>query len=193
MTVNGEKLQLEISGEPGSPSGKIVITDTTSIKVKLTIKQNSVTVSYKPEKEEKDTRLTGWIDGLSFGGLGFLSDGVTEVAWNAVRVGDLDKKEEKKEEEKKAEKSNPGSVIYPFVAYGWSEKPTQETTLFKGATVWTMEGDQEPVVMDILVKNGRIAGVGKNLSDLLPGLLTGQENTSPPGSLMSIHTLPFHQ
>ncbi len=56
-------------------------------------------------------------------------------------------------------------MIYPFVAYGWTEQPVQETILFKNATVWTLEGDGKLEGADVLVKAGKIASVGKGLAD----------------------------
>jgi dihydroorotase-like cyclic amidohydrolase len=41
------------------------------------------------------------------------------------------------------------------------KKPTAETILFKNATVWTNEKDGILVESDVLVKNGKIAAIGK--------------------------------
>ncbi|HQR02365.1 MAG TPA: amidohydrolase family protein, partial [Ferruginibacter sp.] len=43
--------------------------------------------------------------------------------------------------------------------------PKQETLLIKNATVWTSEKEGKLENTDILIKNGRIAAIGKNLSD----------------------------
>jgi hypothetical protein len=56
-------------------------------------------------------------------------------------------------------------VTYPNGAYGTSELPTQETILFKNATVWTNESEGILENTDVLVKNGKIDKVGTNLSD----------------------------
>jgi imidazolonepropionase-like amidohydrolase len=58
-----------------------------------------------------------------------------------------------------------GEVTYPFLAYGSKEMAKQETILFKNATVWTSEKDGKLEGADVLVKNGKIAAVGKGLSD----------------------------
>ena len=58
-----------------------------------------------------------------------------------------------------------GKVIYPFNGYGWDELPKQETILIKNATVWTNEQEGRLANTDVLVKNGKIAQIGKNLSD----------------------------
>jgi len=57
------------------------------------------------------------------------------------------------------------AVTYPNGAYGVSELPKQETILFKNATVWTNESEGILKNSDVLIKNGKIAKVGNNLSD----------------------------
>jgi imidazolonepropionase-like amidohydrolase len=58
-----------------------------------------------------------------------------------------------------------GHVTYPFNGYGWDSLPAALTLLIKNATVWTNEAEGTLEATDVLVKNGRIAAVGKNLSD----------------------------
>jgi imidazolonepropionase-like amidohydrolase len=58
-----------------------------------------------------------------------------------------------------------GKVLYPFDGYGWEELPKQENMLIKNATVWTNEQEGKLENTDVLVKNGKIAQIGKNLSD----------------------------
>ena len=53
--------------------------------------------------------------------------------------------------------------MYPFLPYGWEEKPSAETVLFKNATVWTNEKDGILTETDVLLQNGKIASIGKNL------------------------------
>jgi len=58
-----------------------------------------------------------------------------------------------------------GKVTFPFDGYGWDELPKQENLLIKNATVWTSEKEGKLEATDLLVKNGKIVQVGKNLSD----------------------------
>ena len=71
----------------------------------------------------------------------------------------------KNEEEKKGEKAKtlPGEIIYPFTAYGKTSLPKKENVVFRNATLWTCENGtiQEG---DLWVKNGKIAGIGVDLS-----------------------------
>ncbi|MCJ8210612.1 amidohydrolase family protein [Mucilaginibacter sp. RS28] len=57
-----------------------------------------------------------------------------------------------------------GPVVYPFAAFGYTEVPKAENVLFKNATVWTNEKEGILQNADVLIENGKIKAVGKNLS-----------------------------
>jgi len=57
-----------------------------------------------------------------------------------------------------------GTLIYPFTAFGNATAPVQETILLKNATVWTNEKEGILQNADVLIENGKIKAVGKNLS-----------------------------
>ncbi len=57
-----------------------------------------------------------------------------------------------------------GKVIYPFVAFGYETAPQQEDILIKNATVWTNEKQGVLTNTDVLIKKGKIAQIGKNIS-----------------------------
>jgi len=71
--------------------------------------------------------------------------------------------EEKEKKEKKKEIRTIVPVTYPNVGYGYTQRPTAETVLFKNATVWTSESTGILTETDVLVKNGKIAQIGKNI------------------------------
>ena len=72
--------------------------------------------------------------------------------------------EDKAKSEDKKEELNIFPTTYPNMAYGLTQKPQQETILFKNATIWTNEKDGILEQTDILIKNGKISKIGKNLS-----------------------------
>lgn len=161
LTVGDQSYTMEISGEPGSHSAKLVISDTTDIVATLKLKNHQVTITFTPQGAEGDVRLTGWTEGESLAGNGQTEAG-DWVQWIAEKTGDPEEEEETEEQEE-----GPlvlGEVIYPFVAYGWDEEPTPETILFQNATVWTLTGEGKIEGADVLVKDGKIAAVGKNLT-----------------------------
>jgi imidazolonepropionase-like amidohydrolase len=58
-----------------------------------------------------------------------------------------------------------GSIVYPFTAYGWKSKPQPKSYLIKNATVWTNESQGILKNTDVLIREGKIANIGKNLSE----------------------------
>jgi imidazolonepropionase-like amidohydrolase len=66
-----------------------------------------------------------------------------------------------------------GKVAYPFDGYGWDALPVPENILIRNATVWTSEAEPRLENTDVLVKNGKIAQIGKNLSDATAKVIDG--------------------
>lgn len=64
----------------------------------------------------------------------------------------------------KKDTSAVGPVLYPDMAYGWKELPKAQTVLIKNATVWTNETDGILKNTDVLVADGKIKQIGKNLA-----------------------------
>jgi imidazolonepropionase-like amidohydrolase len=162
LKVGASSYALEISGEAGANEAKIVVTDTTSVKVVAKFEPNLVQFSYSPVEKGGQERLSGWTSKTGWTGVGNLVDG-TEVRWTAVRTGDLDPEEEK-EEEPETPDSALGELIYPFMAHGYQQQPVQETILIKNATLWTNEEAGILEKSDLLIINGKISQIGENLS-----------------------------
>ena len=76
-----------------------------------------------------------------------------------------------------------GKVVYPFEPFGWEESaaPKQETILVKNATVWTLEGDGVEEGTDVLLRGGKIAAIGKNLSAAGARIIDGTGKHLTPG------------
>jgi len=163
LSVNGQTYNLEVSGEAGSHKVKIKVSDTTLIDATATFGDDLITISFKPAKQPGSIRLSGWSESTGWKGKGQLADG-TWITWTGTRTGDLQVKDAKKPsaDDKKEEL---GKVIYPFTGHGYPALPLTETLLIKNATVWTNEGDGVLKETDVLLKDGKISKIGKNLSD----------------------------
>jgi imidazolonepropionase-like amidohydrolase len=74
-----------------------------------------------------------------------------------------------------------GKITYPFDGYGWDSLPAQRDILIKNATVWTNEKEGRLENTDVLVKGGKIAQVGKNLSDAGALVVDGTGKHLTPG------------
>src|SRR4028118_791090 len=74
-----------------------------------------------------------------------------------------------------------GRVTYPFNGYGWEEQPKQENILIRNATVWTNEKESKLENTDVLVVNGKIAQVGKNIAAGSAKVIDGTGKHLTPG------------
>ncbi len=148
---------------PSSNSAQLQFQDSIKADVKFSLNDNLVSLSFAMPKDSLKQlyRLNGFIEGDNFSGKGLDANG-KEVVWTATRTSDV----ETQNESAKKEDKNPefGKVIYPFCAYGWDTLPKQETLLFKNATVWTNEAEGNLENTDVLIGNGKIQQVAKNIS-----------------------------
>lgn len=151
--------QLVVSGEAEKPGIELLENDSTKTKTTTVRDKNFLTITYK-KGNEGVTRLSGLVGDKKISGQG-LSPAGDSFNWTATLV---EEKVTKADSTKKAgPEAEKGGVIYPFVAFGTKELPKQGDLLIKGATVWTNEKDGN-IVTDVLVKNGKIQSIGKNLS-----------------------------
>lgn len=156
---------VQISGTPGSYAFKIVINDSTNVKITHKLIDDIINLSYTPQDDDKkEVRLTGWTSPNGWKGRGQLASGVW-TSWELMYSSELDKKDaEEKPTEKEGNKDELGEVIYPFVAYGNTALPSQETLIITNATVWTNENDGILKDTDVLIQNGKILKIGKGLT-----------------------------
>lgn len=163
LTV-GSKIaaQLLISGKTSAPSAKVAMAGDT-MKAKLSLTGLDIVMMSPESKSPKAAkiRLVGLVDGNGMGGLAVMPSG-EEVRWSALRKGDLEeKKEEKKDRPKTKDIPLPNT---PFGPYGFVNLPAEKTCLIQNATVWTNTGQGVLENADVLIRNGKIAQVGKGLS-----------------------------
>jgi imidazolonepropionase-like amidohydrolase len=108
-------------------------------------------------------RLSGMTSVNSWSGTGEDTAG-NKITWTAVFDSAYNAPADST---KKKTNSNQrlAKVTYPFDGYGWEETPKQETILIKNATIWTNEKDGILENADLLLKDGKIAKVGRNISE----------------------------
>lgn len=159
LNYNGRSDTLTIKGGLEKPKFSLKTNDSTTLKVKHRFNNDLISLSFNDDKGI--TALSGTLVGENMTGRGTLADG-TWIGWSATQTkGHEEKaKDEKKED---AEKMELGAVTYPFTAFGWENKPKQQTYLIKSATVWTNEEDGVLENTDVLVEGGKIVKVGKDL------------------------------
>jgi len=178
LKIGETSKKLKIAGTPDKPELSVIGQDT--VKGKITFNGNLVTLSFTDGKDKKETiRLSGWLADKNLQGEGQLPDAST-VKWSAT-FSEAMTEQDKKDTARKAEKVEVGQLIYPFRAYGAAELPKQETILIKNATVWTNEKEGKLENADVLLKNGKIAKVGKNLSESGAKVIDGTGKHVTPG------------
>ncbi len=161
-------LKLFIGGKPEKPEIKLSAGDTNKLPVKSTLSNTLLSLAFNPVPKSKgpETRLSGWIAGKTLKGEGLSGEG-KPVKWTATYTGPY--QSPAKKDSTQAPKDL-GKVVFPYVAYGYEKKPAAEDMLIRNATVWTNEADGRLTNADVLVRGGKIAQVGKNLS--VPGVRT---------------------
>lgn len=163
LDVAGTSYEMEITGETSKPSASIT-SNNQKIGSKLTYQDNWLTLllSSADTTDNRFTRLVAKITPRTneISGKAVLEDG-SETTFTAVKT----------EDQEPSSKSKNGietwevmPLSFPNLAYGFDQLPEQETILFKNATVWTNEDQGILENTDVLVRNGKIAQVGQNLS-----------------------------
>ncbi len=122
-------------------------------------------------------RLSGSVSGNVWNGNGEDTSG-NRVIWTARLIKSS---LPPLETERKKPLPAVGKVVYPFNGYGWEELPKPENLLIKNATVWTSEQEGKLENTDVLVKNGKIAQIGKNISDAGATVIDGTGKHVTPG------------
>jgi len=156
----------------------VTITGKDTVSSKLTYDGKWVRFSFPETKKSKNIfRLSGVNNDGQWQGTGEDSLG-RRFPWTAS----LTKKfVPKADSVKKKEALALGKVTYPFNGYGWEELPKAENLLIKNATVWTNEKEGRLENSDVLVKNGKIAQVGKNLTDATARVIDATGKFLTPG------------
>ena len=123
------------------------------------------------------THLTGTLNGDIFNGNGVDSAGGL-VVWTAsfTRALAPDSGSTPRRRQQRL-----GKVLYPFDGYGWDSLPTAHDLLIRNATVWTNEKEGRLANTDVLVKNGKIAKIGKDLSAGDAQVIDGSGKWLAPG------------
>ncbi|MEA5137992.1 amidohydrolase family protein [Arcicella rigui] len=158
-------LKLNVTGKVEKPDFQIVVTDSVKVSPKVTRTGENFTLSFKldPKKDKGDTRISTYFDGKNFKGDGLDASGQA-VTFTAT-FKEAFKETPAKTDSTKKVIPEIGKLSYPFTSYGTEEKPKAETILVKNATVWTNEKEGIIQNTDVLIQNGKIAKVGKNLAE----------------------------
>ena len=163
LNIAGTAYDLKVKGTQQKPIGKLSVDgDTIQISTKLKQEGTLVTISFTANDTVHKglVRLSGKINYKSglWDGNGQLADG-SWVAWAAIKREPFTPKKK----DTKKDSITVGKVIYPFIAYGRDTVPQAGTVLIRQATVWTNADTGILDRFDVLIRNGKIERVEKNI------------------------------
>ena len=161
LSVNNQNYQLSVTGSESNPKGSVKQGDQ-KVKSKFSFKDDWISITLN--EDSGYTRMIGKIinDANVMEGTAFDTQG-NETSWSASKQV---AKQQKKTKKGKASKKTAFPVMpvsYPNSGFGNYKQPEQETILIKNVTIWTSEKEGILENTDILLKDGKIAEIGKNL------------------------------
>jgi len=175
LSIRSDDFDVELRFEGDEP--QVTVTDRGDERsATVDLSEDFITLNFVFDNEGNMVRLTGWPNDSGWQGNGRTPDGEL-VSWQLARQDDLDDEQD----EVVAEVAElPSPVLFPFNAYGRESLPEQQDFLVTGATVWTNENEGN-LVTDVLVRDGRIAAVGDNLSAGDAQIIDGSGKHLTPG------------
>ena len=164
---------LKIEGDQFKIKSNFMLGDSITENVNVSIIGSIVTISYSNKTSDGTVRLSGIVNATSksMSGRGQLANG-TWVDWMATQKSSFTEKIADKDTTVNVYPTL-ADVIYPFQAYGRKKKDplafenistTYNSVLIKNTTVWTNEADSILLNTDVLISNGKISKIGKNIS-----------------------------
>lgn len=164
LSINNDPIRILVFEKDGLKYKSFIqVNDTSKINVNNTINRNIITLSFVPDqKTKKFIRLNGTVYPDKLIGSGYDITG-NAINWKADFISDI----EKSTKPSVTDTTNNvlvSAIVYPWDGYGWKEKPVQKDYLIKNATIWTCEKEEVLNGYDLLIKNGKIDKIGKNLS-----------------------------
>ena len=176
LKIGKNRYKLEVKGSEDKPSMHLIAPKrnrskekktSTSTAIKFTLKNGTISFAFVPKKDStkkvQDTyRLSGRVRNGKWSGRATDPNG-NWINWTAKRVDTFETKPLPLP--KQVDTKTLGKVFYPFVGYGYTReaKPKAETVLIQNATVWTGEEEGNLAETDVLIKEGKIVKIAKDL------------------------------
>lgn len=158
LYVGTDTFSMTVGGKYLSPEVEVIASDSTTWKATLHWQKDLVQLALSPKDSNNNYwRLSGTM-GEAWTGDGSSAAGEL-VTWKATQIKAF------------VDTTTPlisklpdfGPIPHPFVGYGWREKPAADKILFTNATVWTGEAEGTLTHTDVLIGNGIIESIGKDL------------------------------
>ena len=167
LTAGARQLAVALEFDDGRPEISLLDENGESVagaSVDANIGDDLISLTFSTGTDSGPSRLSGWPVENGWQGTGQTAAG-DFIDWRLSYTGPLAESgsEATGSEESSAMAALPSPVLYPFSAYGSESLPEQQDVVIRNATVWTNE-DMGILITDVLVRDGRIAAVGENVS-----------------------------
>lgn len=162
LEIGKDNYTLFLKGKPEAPEAQIMKADSSKVKANVSVSAAGlVSISFQPDTLNKGfVALAGTASTKEWIGRGTLPSGAW-LDWRAEFTAAAGP--DKPGKQSPIVTPTVGDVVYPFTAFGWKEKPRPETVLIQNATVWTNEKDGIVQNCDVLITNGKIQKIGRQL------------------------------
>ena len=164
IQINNKSYEIKISNSLTKPSTKIK-RDSIDIKSKVSLVDDwlSLTlfdsINEEPSFAQISTKITSSTS-LSGTGSDFNNN---NFSFTVSKKKVENNTNEKKSLKSKSDSSFVSNVTFPNVGFGLKSIPNSQSIHFKNATLWTNESDGIIENFDIIINNGKIVAIGKNL------------------------------
>ena len=164
FSTAGKTYDLIISGKPSKLKSEVKI-DSIKYPSKIVYKENWLALSFTDKESNEVYRSTSNIskEGKNISGKIVLPNGL-KSSFVAISKTPSETKEKESKDKNTKEALEVVPMSYPNVGYGFMELPKPKKILFKNANVWTGEEDGVLAETDVLINNGRIEKIGKDLN-----------------------------
>lgn len=166
FSLFGNNYKMSFKGKLDKLKSEIVLNDSIKPDSKVVYNENwaHITITSGDSISKGFIRIAAQVEtNKNLKGKAFLEDG-SEASFFATHSAKDDKKSTSDEKKSKDSTKAMFPVSFPNTAYGFETLPKAETILFKNATVWTSEKTGVLENTDVLLKDGKIAKIGQNLS-----------------------------
>ncbi|MGC1514186.1 MAG: amidohydrolase family protein [Maribacter sp.] len=175
-----EQFDLKLESTKGKYKAHIITASGENLRADFSIHGSMASLQFSVPN--KDTYTLGGFYTIQdqtvlFSGTGSLNY-ENEWSWSARKISPL---KETANDNVSVGRRISGNIVYPFMAYGNTEKIRPERLLIKNTTVWTNEDAGVLENMDVLVINGKIERIGTNLEDTTAKRIDGTGKHLTPG------------
>ncbi len=172
LIAGTDTLTLTVEGTPGSYKMKAMAADSVEVKVSASVDRFSVSLSYAMKEGGDPFLLSGALRTPDRWEGGGTDPSGSWLRWSATALPQDTTPATPPSTAEVPPADTSGSeadgltppILYPFSAYGRESVPEATTVLFKNATVWTNEKEGVLKNADVLVRDGKIAEVGRGLA-----------------------------